>query len=265
MVNPISRGAALGLLALTFALPVRAADTLLTLTPRPGATLRILVDKPANPTGSVILFAGNDGVLDLDERGNIGSGLKYNHLIRTRASYVAAGYATFTPDVASDLKGTASFRDGDSFAGDLALVVREARKLGKPVAVIGTSRGARSVAAVLVKQAAVQPDAAVISSGVLMSHDKFGSASSMGDWSRVRIPVLLLRHAQDDCRVTPPGDADRFKLLLAASPRVDIITMSGGGPATPTDKCGAEHYHGFYGIDDKVVQATVNWLKANMK
>lgn len=254
------------LLAAAFALPAQAAETLLTLQPRSGVTLRVLTDRPANPIGTVILFGGNDGVIDLDERGNIASGLKYNHLIRTRASYVAAGYATFTPDVASDLKGTAMFRFGDSFPGDLALVVQEARKLGKPVAVIGTSRGALSVAAVLVKQAAVQPDAAVISSGVLMSHDKFGSASSMGDWSRVRIPVLLLRHAQDDCRVTPPGDADRFKLLLAASPRVDIVTMSGGGPANPSaDKCGAEHYHGFYGIDDKVVQTTVDWLRANMK
>ena len=89
---------------------MHAADTLFTLTPRPGATLRILVDKPANPTGSVLLFAGNDGVLDLDERGNIGTNLKTNHLVRTRASYVAAGYATFTPDVAGDLKGTAMFR-----------------------------------------------------------------------------------------------------------------------------------------------------------
>jgi hypothetical protein len=88
----------------------------------------------------------------------------------------------------------------------------------------------------------------------------------MGDPSRVRIPVLLLRHAQDACRETPPGDADKFKALLTNAPRVDIITLTGGGPASPgADKCGASHYHGFYGIDDKVVQATVNWLRANMR
>ncbi len=252
-------------LAAALALPAQAADTL-TLQPRPGVTLRILTDRPAQPIGTVILFGGGDGILDLDAHGNIGSNLKTNHVIRTRSDYVAAGYAMFAPDVASDLRGTAGYRFNGLFASDLALVVQEARKLGKPVAVIGTSRGALSVAAVLVKQAAVQPDAAVISSGVLMGHDKSGSASTMGDWSQVRIPMLLLRHAQDACRVTPPGDADKFKPLLSASPRVDIITMTGGGPESPgADKCGAAHYHGYWGIDSKVVQTTVNWLRANMR
>jgi hypothetical protein len=264
------RGSIFGrvLLALLLvASPASAGDTLLTLTPRSGVTLRVVTDRPAQPIGSVILFGGSDGILDVDESGTITSSLRTNEVIRTRAAYVAAGYAMFAPDVASDLrKSTSGYRFNSFFASDLALVVQEARKLGKPVAVIGTSRGALSVGAVLVKQAAVQPDAAVISSGALMDHDKSGSASGMGDWSRVRIPVLLLRHANDACRSTPPGDADRFKALLAGSSRVDIITLTGGGPASAdSDKCGASHYHGFYGIDGEVVKTTANWLKANMK
>jgi hypothetical protein len=264
MSGSIFTRALAALLLATFSVPARATDTLLTLAPRPGATWRIVVDRPAAPIGSVILFAGGSGLLDVDDRGAIGSGAA-NHLVRTRQSYVKSGYATFVPDIPNDLKDQSGYRSSGSYAVDLALLVQEARKIARPVAVIGTSRGALSVAAVLVKQAAVQPDAAVISSGALMG-DRGGSAAAMGDWRQVRIPVLLLRHAQDACRVTPPGDADRFKSLLSGSPRVDIITMNGGGPASSdADKCGASHYHGFYGIDDKVVQTTVSWLKANMR
>ena len=37
-------------------------------------------------------------------------------------------------------------------------------------------------------------------------------------------------------------------------------------PTTSTaEPCGAVHYHGFYGIDDQAVAATVQWLRANMR
>ena len=262
----ILRAALLTLLLIASALPALAAESVLTLTPRPGATLRVLVDRPASPVGSVVLMAGGDGVLDLDARGNIGSGLRENHLVRTRAAYVKAGYAVFVPDVASDQRGTRGYRFGTDYANDLAVVIAEARKVAPPVAIVGTSRGALSVAAVFAKQSAVRPDAAVISSGVLMGSDSGGSASSLGDMSRINVPVLLLRHRLDGCRVTPPADADRFKAMLTGAPKADIVTLEGGGPKSGSaDVCGASHYHGFYGIDDQAVAATVQWLRANMR
>ena len=104
------RAVLLALLLTATTLPAWAAESVLTLTPRPGVTLRVLVDRPAAPVGSVVLMAGGDGVLDLDAQGNIGSGLRGNHLVRTRAAYVAAGYAVFVPDVASDQRGTRGYR-----------------------------------------------------------------------------------------------------------------------------------------------------------
>ena len=252
---------------LAVSLPARAADTLLTLTPRPGATLRVLVDKPANPIGSVVLMAGGDGVLNIDESGNIGSGLSGNHLVRTRALYAKAGYAVFVPDVASDQKGMRGYRFGAAYAQDVAAVVAAARQVARPVAIIGTSRGALAVASVFTRQSAVLPDAAVISSGVLLGNDGgTGSASTVGDVKAIRVPVLLLRHRLDSCRASAPADADAFKAMLAGSPKVDIVTLDGGSPRSNTaDPCGAAHYHGFWGIDDQAVAATVQWLGANMR
>lgn len=253
----------LALCLLLAALPAWAAETVLTLALRPGATLRVLVDRPAAPIGSVVLMAGGDGVLDLDERGTIGSGLRENHLVRTRNAYARAGYAVFVPDVASDLKGTRGYRFGTAYAQDVAAVIAAARQVKSPVALIGTSRGALSVVGVFAKQSAVLPDAIVISSGVLMGGD---SASTLGSLDRITVPVLLLRHGLDACRVTPPADADRFKAKLTGSPRVDIVTLDGGGPrGSSADPCGASHYHGFYGMDDQAVAATVQWLAGAMR
>jgi hypothetical protein len=66
--------------------------------------------------------------------------------------------------------------------------------------------------------------------------------------------------------VSAPADADRFKALLTGAPKVDIVTLDGGGPkSSSAEPCGASHYHGFYGIDDQAVAATVQWLRANMR
>ncbi len=228
------RAVLLALLVAATALPAWAAESVLTLTPRPGATLRVLVDRPAAPVGSIVLMAGGDGVLELDAQGNIGSGLRENHLVRTRAAYVKAGYAVFVPDIASDQRGTRGYRFTAAYASDVAAVIAEARKVANPVAIVGTSRGALPVVAVFAKQSAVRPDAAVISSGTLMGSEGGGSAS--------------------------------FKAMLTGAPKVDIVTLDGGGPRGATaEACGASHYHGFYGIDDQAVAATVQWLRANMR
>jgi hypothetical protein len=262
----MNRLAALTVLAWTTLSVSAQAESVLTLTPRPGAVLRVLLDRPATPIGSVILLAGDNGVLDIDEQGAIHTGLSINFLVRTRASYVAADYATFVPDIASDLKGTQGYRFGKAHADDLSAVVAQARKIAPKVAVIGTSRGAISAVDVFSKGSGTVADALVISSGVLLDHNKSGSAVTVGGLDRIRAPVLLIRHAQDFCKVTPPADADKFKATLTGAAKVDIVTMTGGGPQhAGADSCGALHYHGFLGIEDQTIAATVDWLKTNMK
>ena len=255
-----------GVLAL---MPVAAsAEQLLKLASRPGVELRVLTDRPAGaPRGAVILLAGGDGVLSLDDGGQLGA-IMGNHVIRTRALYARAGHAWFAPDIASDLKTHRGYRLSTEHARDLAAVVKAARAVGGPVVAIGTSRGALSVASLLVKQTEALPDAAVISSGVLMAdRDRNGfAASAAGDLGRVRAPVLLLRHSGEACSATPASDADRFKALLSGSPRVDIVTFDGGQPrGANADPCGPWHYHGFPGIEAEVVTRTVEWIAANVR
>ena len=173
------------------AIPVHAAETVLTLTPRPGSSFRVLTDRPARPVGSVILLAGGSGVLDLGDDGRMG-GMSQNHVVRTRKAYVRAGYAIFVPDMAGDLRNTSAYRFGAAHATDLAAVVAAARAVGGPVFVIGTSRGSVSVVALFTRQNGPLPDGVVISSGTLMDNGRMRGAASAGDLGRIRVPVLLL-------------------------------------------------------------------------
>jgi predicted esterase len=250
-------------LLLAAATSAHAAETALTLTPRPGGTFRVLTDRPTRPMGSVVLLAGGSGVLDLGEDGSMG-GMAQNHLVRTRQAYVRAGYAIFVPDIAQDLKGTQRYRFGAPHATDLAAVVSAARTVSGPVFVIGTSRGAVSAVALFAKQSGALPDGLVISSGTLLDHGRIAGAANVGNLASIRVPVLLLRRDSDGCASTPPSDADRFKARLGGAPKVDVVGFSGGGPPQGTaDPCGPQHYHGFIGIEDQVVARTVAWMGAN--
>lgn len=242
-----------------------AAETVITLSPRAGASFRVLTDRPARPIGSVILLPGGSGVMDLTVDGGM-NGMAQNHLVRTRQYYVRAGYAIFVPDIAPDLRNTTAYRFGTPHATDIAAVVTAARAVGGPVFVIGTSRGSVSAVALFAKQNGPVPDGLVISSGTLLDNARVPGAAGVGNLDRIRVPVLLLRHESDACGASSPRDAEPFRALLTGARSVEIVSFSGGGPqATRADPCGPQHYHGFLGIEDQVVARTVQWMGANMR
>ena len=226
-----------------------------------GTTQRVLIDVPANPVGSVVLLAGGTGDLKIDETCKV-RGLYNNQLVRSRALYVAAGYAVAVPDIAADLKGSENYRGNASHGRDIALLIGHMRAIKGPVALIGTSRGALSAANVMLKQSHALPDALVITSGVLLGAKS--SAEAQGDPARIKVPVLLVGHGGDTCRVTPPSGIPGYAARLTGSRRVDTLILSGGA-AAKGEACEAQGPHGFFGMDQQVVDAIVAWLKANMR
>lgn len=226
-----------------------------------GTTQRVLIDVPASPIGSVVLLAGGTGDLKIDDSGKV-RGLYNNQLVRSRALYVAAGYAVALPDIAADLKGGDNYRGNASHGRDIALLIAHMRAIKGPVALIGTSRGALSAANVMLKQSDALPDALVITSGVLLGASS--SAEAQGDPARIKVPVLLVGHSGDTCRVTPPSGIPAYAARLTGSRKVDTLLLSGGAPASG-EVCEAQGPHGFFGMDQQVVDAVVAWLKANMR
>lgn len=247
-----------------------AAEAVIDLPTRAGVATRVLIDRPAAPVASVILLAGGAGRLDLGSDGTIGRG-RGNQLVRTRAGYAAAGFVTATPDIAEAFKRgddvEAGYRWSAEHAADLGALVRHLRAIKAPVFVVGTSRGALSVAALVAReQGPARPDAFVITAGLLMDRGRNVPSvqTHIPTMAATPLPGLLVGHRQDACRSTPAADMPRFKSLLASSPLVDIVYLDGGGPPRG-DACEARHFHGFEGIDDEVVAVVTAWLKQRIR
>ncbi len=181
-----------------------------------------LIMPKGKPRGSIILMPGGHGRLGITADGQI-TQLQGNQLIRTRANYAAAGFATLSLDA----------------SGDAAAAVRQMQGIARPVVVVATSRGATRIHAAL----AGQPDGIVISSGML---DVFqGNVGSPAYLPR----TLIIHHRQDGCYVTPPSAVEPF--IAWSQGRARAVWFDGG--SNEGDPCEARGYHGFAGQDGKVV------------
>lgn len=251
---------------LAFAQP----EQVLELQTRPGVNVRALITQPARPLAGVILIPGGHGNIDIDPSGRIGWG-QQNQIVRTRQMYAAAGFVALLPDLAPDLKRPAGgvapgYRWSKDHAEDLGAFVTHLRGLKAPVFMVGTSRGALSVAnAALRLSGPARPDALVISSGMLMDHGQNQPSVQrmFPNLHRLNLPVLLVAHELDQCPYTPARDAAGFRPLLSSAPKVDVALLSGG--RTQGDPCEAASYHGFLGLDAEVVGTTVAWLRGAVR
>ena len=248
------------------AAPAGAAESVVELPTRPGASLRMLVDVPPDPIGSVLLLAGGNGELDLEPDGRIAN-FYGNPPVRTRALYLEAGFAIGVPDVASDLKsgdGPASYMRQVSSAQlvDLGNAIRHMRAIAAPVAVIGFSRGATPAAAVAGVGGPARPDALVLVSGMWFTTRATPTSIEyvVGRDGEFAQPALLVAHAEDACPFSNPAELARFRGRLGG-PRVETLVLQGGGPPRG-DRCGPFAFHGHVGMDREAVAAMVEWLKA---
>jgi hypothetical protein len=192
-----------------------------------------LLNKPGSVRASVILIPGGDGVLNVRPDGTF-SALRGNQLVRTRKAYLAHGVATLTID-----RGV-----------DVAAAVNYMRGISRSVVVAGTSRGSLRVPGAL----AARPSGIVLTAGFLDSvRSALGSPAALP-------PTLVVHHRQDGCRHTPPGAVEPFKAWAGA--KVRVAWMDGG--TNEGDPCQARGYHGFNGLDGKVV-ATVAQFAASLR
>lgn len=226
--------------------------------------IRALLVSPAAPAGSVILLVGGHGRLDLGSDGSIAWG-GGNQLVRTRAAYAAAGFATLVPDIAPDLKTPGGvvqgYRSGAPHGRDIGALVQHMRTIREPVVLVATSRGAPSAGAALRHATgSARPDALVMTAAMLMPagdrQPNFRNAIG-GDPALARLPLLVVGHLKDTCRLTLPESIDQFRAWHGGT--VDVAMLD--GPPGRGDPCEAQSAHGFIGLDGEVVATIAAWIR----
>ena len=229
---------------------------------RPGVTQRFLLLQPENARASVILFSGGDGGIQISADGAIRrSG---NFLVRSRELFAAQGLAVAVIDAPSDRQSSpylGGFRQTKEHVADVKAVIAWLKtNLKIPVWLVGTSRGTQSAAYVATQLPAAEggPDGVVLTSTVLA--DRRSRAVPEMALDRIGVPVLVVHHRQDSCRVCNFTDLPLLTDKLKRLANTDTLLFDGGN--NTGDACGARAYHGYNGIEAEVVAKIAGWILA---
>ncbi|KIA81137.1 hypothetical protein QR66_06390 [Chromobacterium piscinae] len=251
------RGAAI-LLCCLLSLPAWA-ERMIELPTRPGVSLRfLLLEPPGPPRANLILFTGGEGLLKLSTAGELGAG-RGNFLVRTRQGWADMGFRVAVVDAPSDMpRGLlGDFRESPEHATDIAAVVDYLRQgAALPVWLAGTSRGTTSAASV----ALLRPDKA---DGLLLTSSINAGRGNLSQLplERLTIPVLMIQHRRDDCRASHAYNLGPvIERLRADAPR-ELMLLDGG--ANEGDPCQPWAWHGYNGIESRVLGLAGAWMLAH--
>jgi hypothetical protein len=222
---------------------------------RPGVTLKVLLNIPAAPAKAIlIMFPGGNGANMFKEKsGQIQLGK--NFLVRTSPQFVKQGLVLAIVDAPSDQANgmSAGFRNSPEHIQDIRKVIDFLDVQGlKPIYLIGTSRGTLSAAYLGMELQDKRVKGLVLTSSL-------GGAIGGFPLRRITLPVLLVHHRDDGCKVCPFQEAVALKNKLSGASRVDFVEVLGGSPPQ-SGPCQALSNHGFLGREDQVVQVIAEWI-----
>jgi len=249
----------LAFLALGFA-ACAGAQEIVTLKTRPGVTQSFFIAgmDGRKPRAAALLFVGSEGVIRLRVEGGKIHFQPGNFLPRSRREFIRNGIVPVVLDVPTDQKDGMSeeFRAGSAHAGDVRAVVAEVKKRypGVPVFLVGTSKGTISVAYLAVALES-EVAGAVLTSTLFYEGPRHRPRPLLAsfNWSKIRIPVLVVHHAADDCFATPHYEAARLER------RFPLVTVKGGQPPK-SGPCEPFSAHGFFGKEAETVDAIAAWM-----
>lgn len=213
---------------------------------RPGVLQGFLLLVPEKPVASAILFAGGSGRIRLQRDGQLTSS---NFLVRTRELFVRRGIAVAVVDTPSDIRSLKSveMRFSERHQKDIeAVIVYLKKSLKRPVWLVGTSNGTLSAASIAANSNA-PIDGLVLTSSM--------TEVTEADLANVQVPAMVVANRNDVCRVTPPDYAE--SIAKALSTKAVYFESSGA----TSRACGALSEHGFLGIEEKVVDAIVRFIR----
>ncbi len=209
-------------------------------------------DDTREPDVTAVLFNGGGGAVGLLTRiPKPGA----NFLVRSRARFVSEGVATAVIDVPTDMTSMSDgYRMGRRHADDVARVVEELRRRfsGRPVFLIGTSRG--TVSAAYAGAALGERVAGVVLTSTVFNRGQGGNGVMGFDWNALK-HLLFVHHVDDACVATPYGMARHL-----SGPGRPLVSAH-GGDVPRSEPCEAFSAHGYLGVEGPVVHAIVQWMR----
>lgn len=248
----------------------------------PGVTVKYLAlaQSKAKPHAAVILFAGGNGLLNLQPDDTITTGLSQNFLVRSRTKFAQKDLFVAVVDTPNQVAIGGDVRLSAEYAAAMGAVIQDVRghlaAAGK-VWLVGTSSGSISAASIaarlprvaltppiLTKTNVRRPDGLVLTSSVAtVVAGVCGRTVFDANLGAINVSVLVTSHQQDGCACSPPTNATGLLKALKRAPSKQSISFTGGDPPQSTDPCQALTPHGYLGIEDAVVAAIAGWIASH--
>ncbi len=245
-----------------------SAGELVKVESRPGVTTSLFIDEPKELSAVLLLVEGGT----LQE--NLGTffgkptfGNPYGFLTRSRGEFTKRGFAIALIDRPSDMPEVRhQHRVSTEHATDLKAVVDFLRtRYKQPLWLVGMSAGALSIG----NFAQAHPtgsDGLIFVSPVTKPAkiivDRYPDGAASFDYSNVVVPAMVLLHKRDQCSLTPPAGAGLIKDRLRNASNVAVVELE-GGRAPVTEACKARSEHGFWGIENKALDAIADFVNTS--
>ena len=206
---------------------------------------------------TVVLYSGGGG--GFGKIGADGWPSSMNFLIRSAKLFSAHPFNVVLVGRATDVSNLDGLtRIGDNHDLDNQAIIRAIRaKSAAPIWLVGTSMGTISVTAAAIRDSGSNIAGIVLTSAVTAYRVR--GAVPTQDLAKIKVPVLVLHHERDACKVCTPYEAKDSAGGLKNSPIKKTVLVSGGDGASG-DPCEALHFHGFIGMEREAVDLIANWV-----
>ncbi|HIJ81569.1 MAG TPA: hypothetical protein HPP76_07670 [Desulfuromonadales bacterium] len=238
--------------------PALAVTEVHSIATRPGVTMDFLFMAPEKPQqrDALILFPGGNGAgpYKMVAGGGVSG---WSFLVRSAENFTRSGLSVVAVNPPSDHPTGMStgFRESAEHAEDIATLTRYLEQMGyERIFLVGNSRGTLSATSLGARLKDSHLKGIVLTSS--LEYDNFLRWLPL---DQLRLPVLMIHHRDDACRVSSFVEAEKTFTALRTTTQVDFTEVQGGADplSAPCDNLSA---HGFFGMEDKVVQVIAGWV-----
>jgi pimeloyl-ACP methyl ester carboxylesterase len=207
---------------------------------------------------TLVLYSGGGGGYGaIGEDGWPGS---KNFLIRSARLFAAYPFNIVLVGRAADVQNLdGPARIGDDHEQDNRAIFHAIKaKSAAPIWLVGTSMGSISVTAAAIRDNEHEIAGIVLSSSV--TSYRIRGALPTQDLDKITVPVLVVHHENDACKLCTPYEAKGIAGSLKNAPIKKTVLVDGGGEPSG-DPCEPMHYHGYIGMEKEVVDLIAAWIR----